>query len=67
MTALLVAVFFATSFVLAIMAKSSVELNDPLIPELETISGVPASAPAASYEVPEAPVNSASDEVPTSK
>lgn len=67
MTAILVAVFFATSFVLAIMAKSSVEIDDPLIPELETISEVPASAPAAVDEVPEAPVDSATDEVPVSE
>lgn len=64
MTAILVAVFFVTSFVLAITAKSSIELDDPLIPELETISEVPASAPAAIDEVPEAPVGSVSDEVP---
>jgi preprotein translocase subunit SecG len=67
MTAILVAVFFATSFVLAVMAKSSVELDDPLIPELETISEVPASVPTASDEVPEAPADSASDEVPVSE
>ena len=64
MTAILVAVFFVISFVLAIMAKSSIELDDPLIPELETISEVPASAPAATDEIPEAPAGSASDEVP---
>lgn len=67
MTAILVAVFFATSFVLAVMAKNSVELDDPLIPELETISDVPASAPAAADEVPDAPAGSAADEVPVSE
>lgn len=66
MTAILVAVFFVTSFVLAIMAKNSVELDDPLIPELETISEVPESTPA-SDEVPAAPVDSFSDEVPASE
>lgn len=66
MTAILVAVFFATSFVLAIMARNSVEIDDPLIPELETISDIPAVAPTVD-EVPEAPANSASDEVPASE
>ena len=66
MTAVLVAVFFATSFVLAIMAKNSVTVHDSLIPELETISEIPSSAPAASNKVPEAPARSAADEVPVS-
>ena len=67
LTAVLVAVFFVTSFVLAIMAKSSVEMDDPLIPELESVSEVPASAPAASDEVPEVPAEPAVDEVPSSQ
>jgi len=67
LTAVLVAVFFVTSFVLAIMAKSSVEMDDPLIPELESVSEVPASAPAASDEVPEVPEEPAVDEVPSSQ
>lgn len=67
MTAILAAVFFATSFALAVIAKNSVELKDPLIPELETLTEVPAAAPAVTNEVPEAPADSASNEVPVSE
>lgn len=53
MTAIMVAVFFATSFVLAILAKKSVEIDDFPIPVLEKSNEVPA-APAAELneEVP---------------
>lgn len=68
LTAILVTVFFITSFVLAVMAKGRVELDDPLIPELETTTEVPAVAPSAE-EVPVAPVNEtpAEDEVPAAE
>ncbi len=66
LTGILVAVFFVTSFVLAVMAKNSVSVDDVLIPELETVSEVPAVAPVKSDEVPEAPVEAA-DEVPTAE
>jgi len=53
MTAILVAVFFATSFTLAVLAKKSVEIDDFPIPVLEKSGEVP-TAPAAvkSEEVP---------------
>lgn len=66
LTAILVAVFFVTSFVLAVMAKNSVDVDDVLIPELENVSEVPAIAPVSSEEVPDAPADSA-DEVPTAE
>lgn len=65
LTAILVAVFFVTSFVLAVMAKSSVDVDDVLIPELESVSEVPAVAPVSLDEVPDAPA--AADEVPAAE
>lgn len=48
MTAILVAVFFATSFVLAMLAKSNVGVDESIIPYLEdTFESVPAGEPAA--------------------
>lgn len=63
MTAILVAVFFATSFVLAVLAKKSVEMDDFPIPVLEKSTEVPA-VPAAvrNEEVPV--VDEESSEVP---
>jgi preprotein translocase subunit SecG len=53
MTAILVAIFFATSFTLAIIAKKSVEVDDIPIPVLEASSEIPVTPPAAaSEEVP---------------
>lgn len=53
MTAILVAVFFVTSFTLAILAKKSVEVDDFPIPALEKIGEVPAvTAPSINEEVP---------------
>ena len=46
MTAILVAVFFVTSFVLAMMAKSSVGMDESIVPYLEETSE--AAVPAAS-------------------
>lgn len=42
MTALLVAVFFVTSFVLAVFAQKSVSVDDVQIPELERVIEQPA-------------------------
>lgn len=63
MTAILVAVFFATSFTLAIIAKKSVEVDDFPIPVLEKASEVPVVPSAAQQD--EVPViNNQADEVP---
>lgn len=65
LTAILVAVFFVTSFVLAVFAKNSVEIDDPLIPILEKSVEVPtevpanATVPVINEEVPEVPVEDA--------
>ena len=75
LTAILVAVFFVTSFVLAIMAKESFEVENPVIPVLEKsaepsaaeqVPVVEDTAPAAE-EVPEVPADTAvpEGEVPT--
>jgi preprotein translocase subunit SecG len=63
MTAVLVAVFFVTSFTLAILAKKSVEVDDFPIPALEKSTEVP-TAPGAviNEEVPS--VDEESTEVP---
>lgn len=56
MTAILVAVFFATSFVLAMLARSNVGVDDSIIPYLEdTFESVPAGEPA---------VNDSADVIP---
>jgi preprotein translocase subunit SecG len=66
LTGILVAVFFVTSFVLAVMASNSVAVDDLLIPELESVSEVPVAAPV-SDEIPAAPAGASSDEVPTAE
>lgn len=55
LTAILAAVFFVTSFVLAVIANNRVELDDRLIPELETVTEVPAVVTPPASEVPAAP------------
>lgn len=62
MTAILVAVFFATSFVLAVLAKNSVGVDDSIIPYLEDTSG---SAPVTTEPGAQSPaVESAADVIP---
>lgn len=63
MTAIMVAVFFATSFVLAILAKKSVEIDDFPIPVLEKTNEVPA-APAAELNEEVPVVDDESGQVP---
>lgn len=53
LTAILAAVFFATSFSLAVIAKQSVEVRDIEVPILETIDPFPAGQQERS--VPQAP------------
>lgn len=76
MTAILVTVFFITSFALAIIAKKSVEVDDFPVPVVEQAAEVPAEpAPAANEEVPvvegeaaEVPVDAANNaEAPSDK
>ena len=62
MTAVLVAVFFVTSFTLAILAKKSVEVDDFPIPALEKSTEVPTAPGAVIEEVPS--VDEESTEVP---
>ena|SRR5688572_18859575 len=63
MTAIMVAVFFATSFVLAILAKKSVEVDDFPIPVLEKSTEVPA-VPAAEVNEEVPVVDDQSEQVP---
>lgn len=68
MTAILVAVFFATSLVLAVMSKKAGDIIDISVPQLETIqeSGENAGAELpASDDIPVVDDAPPADEIPT--